>query len=83
MLVYENNNYKVIIDYVTGEDGENSPYKSYLVINKVYDVVEGTHNVFCAARDMADDFSVGMDKGSKLEEQVPGEDAPDAPQLNS
>ena len=81
--VYENNNYKMIVDYVLNEEGQPSPYKSYMVVNKTTGVIEATHNVFCAARDMADDFSEELDRGSKLSRGVQGDTAPDTRELHS
>lgn len=81
--VYENTHYKMVVDYVLNEDGDKSPYQSYLVINKTTGVVEATHNVFCAARDMSDDFSNEFDKGSKLDRVVKVETAPDSQSLHS
>ena len=82
MSIYENKNYKVIVENVIQEDGKPSHYASYMVVNKVTDVAEGQHTILGVARDMADDFNRMLEREPKTD--VPGEQAPEATtQLNS
>ena len=82
-IIYENENYKVIVEHVVQENGEPSHYASYMVVNKTTGVAEGQHTIQGVARDMANDFNKMLLPETETEGGPSGEQAPEATHLNS